>query len=37
MPIAAEVHAVLFERKDPRTAVADLMRREPAPEMKGLV
>jgi hypothetical protein len=28
---------VLFERKDPRTAVSDLMRREPAPEMKGLV
>jgi glycerol-3-phosphate dehydrogenase (NAD(P)+) len=37
MPIAAEVHAVLFERKDPRDAVSDLMRREPAPEMKGLV
>jgi glycerol-3-phosphate dehydrogenase (NAD(P)+) len=37
MPIAAEVHAVLFERKDPRDAVTDLMRREPAPEMRGLV
>lgn len=37
MPIAAEVHAVLFESKPPRAAVADLMRREPAPEMKGLV
>lgn len=37
MPIAAEVHAVLFERKDPRDAVTDLMRREPVPEMKGLV
>lgn len=36
MPIAAEVHAVLFEGKDPRDAVGDLMRREPAPEMKGL-
>ncbi len=36
MPIAAEVHAVLFERKDPRDAVADLMRRDPVPEMKGL-
>jgi glycerol-3-phosphate dehydrogenase (NAD(P)+) len=36
MPIAAEVHAVLFEGKDPREAVLDLMRREPAPEMKGL-
>lgn len=37
MPIAAEVHAVLFEHKDPRDAVTDLMRREPAPEMKGLI
>ncbi len=36
MPIAAEVHAVLFEGKHPRDAVSDLMRREPAPEMKGL-
>jgi len=27
MPIAEEVHRVLFEGKDPRTAVADLMRR----------
>jgi glycerol-3-phosphate dehydrogenase (NAD(P)+) len=36
MPIAAEVHAVLFERKDPREAVQDLMRREPVAEMKGL-
>lgn len=36
MPIAAEVHAVLFERKDPREAVLDLMRRDPTPEMKGL-
>jgi len=36
MPIAAEVHAVLFERKHPRDAVSDLMRREPVPEMKGL-
>jgi glycerol-3-phosphate dehydrogenase (NAD(P)+) len=35
MPIAAEVHAVLFERKDPREAALDLMRREPSPEMKG--
>ena len=36
MPIAAEVHAVLFEGKDPRSAVLDLMRREPADEMRGL-
>jgi glycerol-3-phosphate dehydrogenase (NAD(P)+) len=36
MPIAAEVHAVLFERKPPREAVLDLMRREPGPEMEGL-
>jgi glycerol-3-phosphate dehydrogenase (NAD(P)+) len=36
MPIAAEVHAVLFEGKHPRDAVGDLMRREPVPEMKGL-
>jgi glycerol-3-phosphate dehydrogenase (NAD(P)+) len=36
MPIAAEVHAVLFEHKDPREAALDLMRREPVPEMKGL-
>jgi len=35
MPIASEVHAVLFEGKDPREAVLDLMRREPAPEMRG--
>ncbi len=36
MPIASEVHAVLFEGKDPREAVLDLMRREPAAEMQGL-
>lgn len=36
MPIAAEVHAVLFEGKHARDAVGDLMRREPTPEMKGL-
>ncbi len=35
MPIASEVHAVLFEGKDPRTAVLDLMRREPTAETKG--
>ncbi|HTF87110.1 MAG TPA: NAD(P)H-dependent glycerol-3-phosphate dehydrogenase [Planctomycetota bacterium] len=37
MPIAEQVHAVLFEDKSPREAVLDLMRREPAEEMKGLV
>jgi len=36
MPIAEQVHAVLFEGKDPRQAVADLMRREPTEEMHGL-
>ncbi len=37
MPIAEQVHAVLFEEKDPRKAVTDLMRREPTGEMDGLV
>jgi glycerol-3-phosphate dehydrogenase (NAD(P)+) len=32
LPIAREVHAVLFEGKAPRRAVADLMEREPKPE-----
>ena len=36
MPIAEHVHAVLFEGKDPRTVVTDLMTREPAAEMDGL-
>jgi len=36
MPIAQQVHAVLFEAKSPREAVLDLMRREPAEEMRGL-
>jgi len=36
LPIASEVHAVLFEGKGPREAVLDLMRREPAGEMDGL-
>ena len=36
LPIAAEVHAVLFEHKPPREAVLDLMRREPVAEMEGL-
>jgi glycerol-3-phosphate dehydrogenase (NAD(P)+) len=28
MPIASEVYRVLFEGKDPRRALTDLMRRE---------
>lgn len=36
MPIAAQVHAILFEGKEPREAVLDLMRREPQGEMDGL-
>lgn len=36
MPIAEQVHAVLFEGKDPREAVDALMRREPTGEMDGL-
>jgi glycerol-3-phosphate dehydrogenase (NAD(P)+) len=36
LPIAEQVHAVLFEGKDPREAVLDLMRRAPAGEMDGL-
>jgi glycerol-3-phosphate dehydrogenase (NAD(P)+) len=36
MPIAEQVHAVLFEEKDPRVAVLDLMRRTPSAEMEGL-
>ncbi len=37
MPIAEQVNAVLFEDKDPRAAVTELMRREPSGEMDGLV
>ena len=36
MPIAEQVHAVLFEDKDPSLAVQELMRREPVGEMDGL-
>jgi len=32
MPITTEVYRVLYERKDPRTAVSDLMLREPKSE-----
>lgn len=37
MPIAEQVHAVLFENKDPGAAVTDLMRRAPTVEMDGLI
>lgn len=32
MPITAEVHAILFEGKPPRSAVTELMRRDPRTE-----
>jgi len=37
MPIAEQVHAVLFEGKDPRQGVTELMRRQPTGEMEGLL
>ncbi|MEX1025723.1 MAG: NAD(P)H-dependent glycerol-3-phosphate dehydrogenase [Planctomycetota bacterium] len=37
MPIAEEVHSILFEDKDPRQAVHDLMTREPTSEMEDLL
>ena len=36
LPIAKQVHEILFEEKDARTAVQDLMRRAPASEMGDL-
>ncbi len=36
MPITAEVYRVLYENKDPRHAVSDLMLREPKGEMELL-
>ena len=36
MPIAEQVHAVLFEGKDPRAALHSLMTREPTEEMGDL-
>ena len=33
MPIAAEVHAVLFEERPAREALENLMLREPKPEL----
>jgi glycerol-3-phosphate dehydrogenase (NAD(P)+) len=32
MPITDEVHAILFEGKPPRSAVSDLMLRDPKGE-----
>jgi glycerol-3-phosphate dehydrogenase (NAD(P)+) len=37
MPIAEQVHGILFEGKEPRQAVIELMRREAAGEMDGLI
>ena len=37
MPIAEQVHAVLFEDRDPRQGVLELMRRQPTGEMEGLL
>lgn len=36
MPITTEVYRVLYESKDPRTAVTELMLREPKGEMESL-
>ena len=36
MPIAEQVHAILFEGKEPRDGLLALMRREPTGEMSGL-
>ncbi|MGH7171237.1 MAG: NAD(P)H-dependent glycerol-3-phosphate dehydrogenase [Gemmataceae bacterium] len=36
MPIAAEVYRVLYENKDPRAAVSDLMLRQPKAERETL-
>lgn len=35
LPIAEQVHAILFENKEPREAVLDLMRRDLVGEMDG--
>jgi glycerol-3-phosphate dehydrogenase (NAD(P)+) len=35
MPIAEQVHAILFESKSPSEGVADLMTRAPSREMEG--
>ncbi|MBK7642932.1 MAG: NAD(P)-dependent glycerol-3-phosphate dehydrogenase [Planctomycetes bacterium] len=37
MPIAEQVHAVLFDGKNPREAVIDLMNRAPTTEMDSLI
>ena len=35
MPIVEEVHHILFDGKPPKRATADLMLREPKPELWG--
>ena len=35
MPIARQVHAVLFEGKDPKAAISELMQRPPRSELDG--
>ena len=35
MPITRQIYAVLFEGKDPRAAVSELMQRAPRPELDG--
>ena len=37
MPIAEQVHAILFEGREPREAVSTLMARAPAAELEGVV
>ena len=37
LPIAEQVYAILFNNKDPRKAVSDLMSREPTAEMGSLL
>lgn len=37
MPITAQIHAVLFEGKDPREALTELMKRPPRHEFRGEV
>lgn len=36
MPVNEQLHAILFQGKEPRAAIADLMQRELKPELAGL-
>ena len=36
MPVTAQLHAILFEGKEPRAAIGELMQREVKPELAGL-